>query len=223
MRSAICEHLLIYPPAMTTRPRTVPRKKPRQTRAQVTVDAILDATAHILMRDGYEGLSTNRVAERAGVSIGSLYQYFPGKESLVAELLERYSVQIHDMIVSMLGTLAAAPPEEVTRALVTSMVDLKLKSPKLAKVLREQIPRVGRMKRYEDELESIVGFVALYFESHSPRMRPQNRELAAFVAVNMVDQLTHALVTQRTNVSREAAIDEITDVALRYLLRDPPV
>jgi AcrR family transcriptional regulator len=205
---------------MTVRQRTVPRKKPRQSRAQVTVDAILDATAHILIRDGYEGLSTNRVAERAGVSIGSLYQYFPGKESLVAELLERYSVQIHDMIVAMLGTLASAQPEEVTRALVASMVDLKLKSPKLAKVLREQIPRVGRMKRYEDELESIVGFVALYFEAHAARMRPANRGLAAFVAVHMVDQLTHALVTQRTSVTREQAIDEITDVALRYLLLD---
>ncbi len=156
---------------MTARPRTVPRKKPRQSRAQVTVYAILDATAHILMRDGYEGLSTNRVAERAGVSIGSLYQYFPGKESLVAELLERYSRKIHDMVVKMLGSLSSAEPEEVTRALVTAMVDLKLESPKLAKVLREQIPRVGRMKRYEEELESIVGFVTVYFEAHRARMR----------------------------------------------------
>ena len=75
---------------------------------------------------------------------------------------------------------------------------------------------------HQEELESVASFVAVYFEAHAARMRPANRELAAFVAVHMVDQLTHALVAQRTNVSRAAAIDEITDVALRYLLRDGP-
>jgi AcrR family transcriptional regulator len=207
---------------MTTEARTVPRKKPRQNRAQVTVDAILDATAHILVRDGYEGLSTNRVADRAGVSIGSLYQYFPNKESLVGELLDRYSDQIHHMIVSMIAQLGNTEPVECTRVLVTAMIDVKLRSPRLAKVLREQIPRVGRMKRYEDELDTIVRLVAPYLDAHAPKVRVPDRELAAFVAVHVVDELTHALVTRRTKVDREAAIEEVTDVALRYLLRDPP-
>ena len=206
---------------MTAGPRTSPRKKPRQSRAQVTVDAILDATAHILVKDGYEGLSTNRVAERAGVSIGSLYQYFPGKESLVAELLDRYSVQIHDMVLAMIAELVSLEPEEITRALVRAMVDLKLKNPKLAKVLREQIPRVGRMKRYEEELESIVRVVASYLEMHAARVRAPDRELAAFLAVHMVDHLTHALVTQRTSVSRDRAVEEISEIALRYLIVQP--
>jgi AcrR family transcriptional regulator len=201
-----------------TRTRTVPRKRPRQRRAQATVDAILDATAHILVKEGYEGLSTNRVAERAGVSIGSLYQYFPGKESLIAELLDRYSAQIHAMVVSMLGELGAAEPLEVARALVTAMVDVKRKSPRLAKVLREQIPRVGRMKRYEEELESIVKLVAAYLDANASRVRPKNRALAAFVAVHVVDSLTHALVTMRPTVDRDAIVAEVMDVALRYLL-----
>ncbi|MEN0061122.1 MAG: TetR/AcrR family transcriptional regulator [Myxococcota bacterium] len=64
-----------------------PRKVPRQRRARETVRAILDATAHILRQD--ESLTTNRVAEVAGVSIGSLYQYFPDKDALVAALVER--------------------------------------------------------------------------------------------------------------------------------------
>ncbi len=207
---------------MSIEPRTVPRKKPRQSRAQVTVDAILDATAHILVRDGYEGLSTNRVAERAGVSIGSLYQYFPGKESLIGELLDRYSDEIHNMVVTMISELGSAEPALCTRALVTAMIDVKLRSPKLAKVLREQIPRVGRMKRYEEELATIVKLVTVYLDAHGSDVRVPDRELAAFVAVHVVDELTHALVTRRAKVDRDAAIEEVTDVALRYLLKEPP-
>jgi len=63
------------------------RKKPRQARAQATVDAILQASAHILVAQGFEGFNTNAVAERAGVSVGSLYQYFPNKEAIVAEMV----------------------------------------------------------------------------------------------------------------------------------------
>lgn len=66
--------------------RTRPRKLPKQERSRVTVEAILDATALVLVREGYDRASTKRVAGVAGVSIGSLYQYFPNKESLVAAL-----------------------------------------------------------------------------------------------------------------------------------------
>lgn len=64
-----------------------PRRKPRQARAQATVDAILQAAAHILVEQGFEGFNTNAVAERAGVSVGSLYQYFPNKEAIIAEMV----------------------------------------------------------------------------------------------------------------------------------------
>mgnify|MGYP003597153915 FL=1 len=67
-----------------------PRKEPKQSRARVTVEAILEATAHILTEGGYDALTTNHVAKRAGVSIGSLYQYYPSKEALVGELMDRH-------------------------------------------------------------------------------------------------------------------------------------
>jgi len=68
------------PDQMSRKPRTTPRKLPQQDRSKVTVEAILTAAAHILTEHGYDNTSTNRIAERAGVSIGSLYQYFPNKE-----------------------------------------------------------------------------------------------------------------------------------------------
>jgi len=68
---------------------TNPRKTPRQARAAATIEIILEGAAHILRKDGLGGLTTNHIAERAGVSIGSLYQYFPGKEAILAELIRR--------------------------------------------------------------------------------------------------------------------------------------
>ena len=72
---------------MAKRTRTAPRKKPKQERSQATVDAILVATARVLCETGYDRASTNRIALAAGVSVGSLYQYFPSKEALVAALV----------------------------------------------------------------------------------------------------------------------------------------
>ena len=73
---------------MSAKPSAGPRKQPKQERSQATVEAILTATAHILTEDGYDRLTTNRVAERAGVSIGSLYQYFPHKDALIFALAD---------------------------------------------------------------------------------------------------------------------------------------
>lgn len=65
------------------------KKRPTQGRSQATVEAVLTATAQLLAEGGYAGLTTNHIAERAGVSIGSIYQYFPGKEAIVAQVTER--------------------------------------------------------------------------------------------------------------------------------------
>src|ERR1044072_3117584 len=73
---------------------TNPRKEASQERSRPTVEALVDATARILVREGFDKASTNRIAEVAGVSVGSLYQYFPGKEALVAAVIERHQQEI---------------------------------------------------------------------------------------------------------------------------------
>ncbi|TMZ52891.1 TetR/AcrR family transcriptional regulator, partial [Klebsiella pneumoniae] len=71
-------------------PVTAPRKTPRQQRSRETVAAILEAAAQLFQRHGYTATTTNKIAERAGVSIGSLYQYFPNKEALLAALAQEH-------------------------------------------------------------------------------------------------------------------------------------
>src|SRR5829696_5613487 len=96
---------------------TNPRKLPTQDRSKETVEAILQATALVLKREGYDRASTRRVAEVAGVSVGSLYQYFPNKESLVVALYNRHLHELISMFESRFEECVRAPLPEAIRGL----------------------------------------------------------------------------------------------------------
>src|SRR5262252_10957748 len=103
---------------MSTR-RLSPRKTPRQERSRATVEALLEATADILIREGYSKLTTNRIAERAGVNIASLYQYFPGKDAMVAELRRRHGADQRAALRQVLAERTTRELESTIRALVS--------------------------------------------------------------------------------------------------------
>src|SRR5689334_20025487 len=103
---------------MTARARTLPRKAPHQERSRATVDAILAATARILVKDGYDRASTNKIAAAAGVSVGSLYQYFPSKEALVAALIEKHSAEMLEIFEAQATQLLGAPMDLAVREVV---------------------------------------------------------------------------------------------------------
>lgn len=103
----------------TTAPRSlIPRKKPRQARATVTLDAIFEATIQLLLKDGPQRLTTTRVAERAGVSVGTMYQYFPHKQSLIYALNERYLEALAEKIEAACCAHHGLPAEQMVKALV---------------------------------------------------------------------------------------------------------
>jgi AcrR family transcriptional regulator len=200
------------------RPRTAPRKKPRQERAQATVDAILEATAHVLCTIGYDRTSTNRVALAAGVSIGSLYQYFPSKEALVAALVQRHTEEMTSLVKTKLAECAQEPLEVGVRTMIEAMFAAHAVDPKLHKVLIEQVPRVGRLERLVGMEEEIEQLVAMYLGAKVDCVRPANLDAAAFVLVRTVEAVTHATVLREIPSARERAIAaELTDLVLRYL------
>src|SRR5215469_5687650 len=100
---------------MSRRPVTKPRKTASQGRSRATVKALLDATARILIAEGFDKASTNRIAEVAGVSVGSLYQYFPGKEALVAAVIERHQQQIMQTVRGELAEVLVQPVQNAVR------------------------------------------------------------------------------------------------------------
>jgi AcrR family transcriptional regulator len=98
------------------------RKAPRQRRATQTVDAILEAATQILQSDGDERLTTNRIAERAGCSIGTLYQYFPDKDAIVAAIAERERQKILAAIIKALQDVEPRDAEAVVRGIIRTLV-----------------------------------------------------------------------------------------------------
>ena len=101
--------------------RTTPRKRPRQARSRATVDSVLEATARVLVKRGFDGLTTNLVAEAAGVSIGSLYQYFPNKAALVGALIEKHVEDMTSLALSELTRAAQLPMPAAIRSVIEAI------------------------------------------------------------------------------------------------------
>lgn len=196
-----------------------PRKEPKQSRARVTVEAILEATAHILTEGGYDALTTNHVAKRAGVSIGSLYQYYPSKEALVGELMDRHCDMMNALFAEVFMRAEELPPKELARALVSAVFHAKCENPELSKVLREQLPRLGKLNRLEDSLAAITLTVASYLERHKEKLRISSIEHAAFYVVELGEHLTMATLVKRPHDDPEVTIDQITNVIVTYLFK----
>lgn len=112
-----------------------PRKCPRQARAAVTLDAIFEGTLQVLLSAGSARLNTTRVAERAGVSVGTLYQYFPNKQSLLFAVLERYLEQLMDALEAACNEHRGAPAEVMIEAAVKAYLQMKAKQPDVSRAL----------------------------------------------------------------------------------------
>lgn len=107
------------------RPPQTLRKRPSQVRSTLTVDAVLEATVQVLAREGYARTTTTRVAERAGVSVGSIYQYFPNRAALMVELVRRHLTRVSDAVATAVAARLAAPLPEVCAALVDALLAAK--------------------------------------------------------------------------------------------------
>jgi AcrR family transcriptional regulator len=204
---------------MAPRPRTNPRKYAAQERSRATVDALIEATARILVREGFDKASTNRIAEAAGVSVGSLYQYFPGKEALVAAVIDRHKRDIMQVVRDALAEVATAPMERAVRQLVAAAIQAHRIDPKLHRVLAEQIPRLGRLESVEAFNRETHALFKAYLEGRSDELRAVDLGLAAFICVTSIEALTHTAVVHHSESLSDEAIETLVDEATRLVVR----
>ncbi len=206
---------------MSLKIQTNPRKAASQERSRATVDAILEATTRVLIREGYDRASTNRIAEVAGVSIGSLYQYFPSKEALVAAVIDRHTQEISEVTRTALVKAAALPIEAAAREFVSVAIDGHRVNPRLHSVLAEQIPRVGRLENIEANVREGYALVRGYLEAHRDEIHVADLDLAAFILVTVVEALTHAAVLRRPDILTDEKarqfVDDVTRMVVGYL------
>ena len=196
-----------------------PRKPPNQARAKATVNAILDATARILAEDGFEAVNTNRVAELAGVSVGSLYQYFPNKGSLVGAVAVRHTEAMAAVIAD--GVRAAADDDlpSLVKALIRSTMQAHAANPKLRRAIIEELPRIGRPARIAELKRGIQESVVALLTARQSRIKVKDIPMAAFVIINTVEHLTHVAQTAGHDARDLARLErELNDLVLSYLV-----
>lgn len=200
-----------------------PRKRASQERSRATVDALVEATARILVKKGFEQATTNRIAEEAGVSIGSLYQYFPNKEALVASVIERHKQEMLAILREALEKIRGWPVEKGLRELVAVTIRAHQVDPRLHRVLVEQIPRTGRLADVEGFQQEAHEIVAVYLESCKAELRAIDLDMAAFVCVSSVEALAHEAVLRHEEFIAdervETFIDEVTHLVVQYVRR----
>jgi len=204
---------------MAGRPVTNPRKRASQERSRATVDALIEATARILVRDGFDRASTNRIAHEAGVSVGSLYQYYPGKEALVVAVIERHNQDLMTVVRDALAEVEALPLEQGARKLVAAAIEAHRVDPDLHRVLAEQTPRVGALENVGAFNSEAYGLLRTYLERHRDELRVVDLELAAFVCATSIEALTHTAVLHRSDILSDEAVETLVDEATRLVVR----
>ena len=197
-----------------------PRKTPRQDRSRATVEALLEATADILIRDGYARLTTNRIADRAGVNIASLYQYFPGKEAIVAELRRRHGADQRAALRHVLAEQTAGELESTFRRLVSIGVAGHAQAPRLHRVFTEELPAFG----YRD----VVAIDAPIFEAMRRFLQQadvdvRDLDLALWMIATASGAVLHRAAVERPeDLSSGVIAEELVTLLCRYLRRPRP-
>jgi AcrR family transcriptional regulator len=193
------------------------RKRPRQERSAEMVDAILVAATRLFVELGYDSATTNRIAAAAGVSVGSLYQYFSSKSAIAVEILRRYRKSRLELVSSGLSRVGGAPLEGIVRALMEALIHAERLDPSLYRVLIERVARSEarqELKGYEERLEAIVADAlrAAVPPGHMPHV-----ELSAFVIVRAVLGVVLAAIADKPQHDTPELVEELTQLVVRYI------
>ncbi len=193
------------------------RREPQQRRARQTVDAVLDAVVRILKRGGIEAVTTNRVAQVAGVSIGSVYQYFPDKRAIFAALHERHIQEIDRLVETKLMEHSGSSLDTLMRAMIEAMIDAHVPDPELYELLSTEVPH--RAEGTRDFAVRLHGAFRLAIASRADELKTRrDLDTVVFVVTNMVDALSHGAVLRRpARLSLAAAKEEAVRAVLAYL------
>lgn len=196
-------------------------KQPQQARSRATVDALVEAAEQILVEEGWEGLTTNRVAERAGASVGTLYQYFANKEAIVGLVTERFlDDQLELLRERLLQIMSGGEQalEQVIPPMVHALVEIKEIRPRLSRVLFDQIPSGGQIEALSYWNARAIPMIVAALKARREEVRAIDLELGAHVLVNAVHGIIHATILDRPELlGGEGLGDEIAALVVRYL------
>jgi AcrR family transcriptional regulator len=178
---------------------------------------VLDAVRRVLKREGVEAVTTNRIAEVAGVSIGSVYQYFPDKRAIFVALHQRHLEEIDRIVETKLVEHATSSLEDLVRAMIEAMIDAHTTDPELYQLLLTEVPH--RAEGTKDFAVRLHGAFRLAIASRAHEFKtPRDLEKVVFIVTHMVESLSHGAVLRRPpSVPLAAAKEEAVRAVLAYL------
>jgi len=195
------------------------RKDPQQERSRQMVERIIEAGRQVLIEHGYEQSTTNRVADEAGISPGSLYQYFPNKHAVLDAVIDRYSRDFSDQIAALVSPVVGEDPAAVIREVFGGLLDVLEANKEFVRVVAEQLPpaqaaeRTGQVER---RIRELVGAYLLFAPSRQ-RIEPA---ASAWILVRMVEHLSVRFVLESPDISRDQLLDELVRLTLAHLTAD---
>lgn len=198
---------------MPKQPPRTPRKLPTQERSRATVDAILQATAYILVKRGWEALTTNVIAERAGVNIASLYQFFPNKEAIVLELERRHIEETRAKIREVYARHRGESLRARTRTLVEAGVAAHAVAPELHRVFSNELPR-------RRSVPTPAPFVLPDGDAELRALDLPHPELAGWMIGTVAHAVVHqGIIERKGDIESGALVDELVTLLVRYVQR----
>ncbi|RYZ66348.1 MAG: TetR/AcrR family transcriptional regulator [Proteobacteria bacterium] len=193
-----------------------PRKEPKQARSRQTVADILQAATYILQRRGYDGMNTNAVAERAGVNVASLYQYFPNKQAILVELMRRHAAESRAAALEAFRSSEGETAHTVMHRIVAAGVAAHAVDPALHRIFTEEAARLG-LAPFETDSDAMLATEGAAWATRMGTRR-KNPELALWVATTAAHAVMHAAFVERpADATSPELVEELTLLLGRYL------
>lgn len=201
-----------------TAPTVTLRKHPVQERSAATFEALVEAAIQVLVRQGYRRFTTARVAEVAGVSVGSLYQYFPNKQALVRELIRRHVAALAERV------CAAAPsslaPADALRAVVAAFLAAKRENAAFSAALREPMRELDKRDLVQEAADRVAAHLLPFLaRAHPDLPAPRLRLMAGLLVAAIEAPVMAAMEHQPDLLASPEFAEELTVLALGYLSR----
>ncbi|WP_223182656.1 MULTISPECIES: TetR/AcrR family transcriptional regulator [unclassified Streptomyces] len=193
------------------------RKTPRQERSREMVERIVDAGRMVLARDGYARFATTRVADAAGISPGSLYQYFRNKEELLTVLMERFWAEAGDRVAASLADRLADPPERLVHNAVEALLSALEQDSRLLRVVVEEVPPSYHERHVHHLRRRIHDLGSAYLAGRVPETG--NGATRAWVLVAAMEALSVRWILDRPAIRREELVEELTALVSPYVFR----
>ncbi|RYZ83874.1 MAG: TetR/AcrR family transcriptional regulator, partial [Proteobacteria bacterium] len=191
-----------------------PRKEPKQQRSRQTYQVILQGAAQILRRDGFQKFSTNKVAEESGVSIGSLYQYFPSKEAIVAALIDQlFEGEYARMKTGLENESPNTAARDVIRQMLSAYFNINFDDMAFRRALIELVSTVDKAQVAISFHRSMAEMMLKYIHTHFSPAVDQDQETVLFMLTYMLKASAISSIDGNLqNVDKEFLINESTDM-----------